>query len=262
MKVLTIIAMAIAVGCTQDAVDVSGCIKSALASEVYWEEMSLRWLTEPSVYRTAMDTPKLDAMAHNFVTNISMRFKCAVPLFIKFSKDRSLKEDRSADHLVDVRNNVDYPYCLEMILVGNAEALLSNRLYFCRKADNGEHIVVCARRIDNIHAWYSPSPSLEKRLVDDIGMFDVRRRGLCPVFLGDDEYDIEQFLRKFVDGGTALYWWCGQRGPVCEGKHIYDACAFEKWVERNKDFLVPMRIVFSVGDTFIFSIDSSERPGA
>lgn len=255
MRVFALMVLIFAVGCTKSEIDISDCIQSAIATENYWEKRSLYWLNCPSPYKSEIDQSGLDDVSHYFVTNISARFKCAVPLFVKFSKDCSLKENRSNGRLVDVRNNVDYQYCLELILLGNDSAVLSNRLYFCYKNECTNQVVVWSRRLDNIHAWYTPYPSIEKQLKDDIGVFDITRRGLCPLFLGDDDYNVERFLKYVIDGKTTLYWWCGQWCGLCEGKHIYDSGVFEKWVESNRHFLVPMRVVFSVGDTFIFSID-------
>ena len=259
MRTLSLMVIVLVVGCTKNEVEISDCVRSAIATEDYWEERSLRWLNAPSTYRIEIDQSALDSVAHNFVTNIAKRFKCAVPLFIKFTKDCSLKENRSAGRLFDVRNNTDYPYCLEAILWGNESAVLCNRLYFCHKNECTNQVVVWSRRLDNIHAWYSPYPRVGKRLMDDIGVVDIRRRGLSPLFLGDEEYGVERFLKRVIDGNATLYWWCGQWGGLCEGKHIYDSVMFEKWIENNRCFVIPMHVIFSAGNTFIFSVDSMQK---
>ena len=258
MRAYTLMVMIFAAGCAKNEVNISDCIRSAISSENFWEERSLRWLNCPSAYKIEIDQSELYDVSHYFVTNISIRFKCAIPLFVKFSKDLSLKQDRSADRLVDIRNNVDYPYCLDMILLGNESAVLCNCLYFCYEDECTNNVVVWSRRLDNIHAWASHYPTLDKWLMKDIGLFNIARRGLCPVFLGDDAYDIEKFLKQSIVGRAKLYWWCGQKG-LCEGKHIYDSDKFHKWLENMKCFVFPMRVVFSIENTFIFSVDSFDK---
>jgi len=258
MRVCTLMVLVFIAGCANKEVSISDCIRSAISSENYWEERSMRWLNCSSPYKIGVDQSGLDAVANYFVTNISTQFKCAVPLFVKFSKDLSLKQDRSADRLVDIRNNADYPYCIDMILLGNASALLCNCLYLCYEDKCTNNVVVWSRRLDNIHAWASHYPTLDKQLMNDVGLFNISRRGLCPVFLGDDTCDIEKFLKQSIDGRARLYWWCGQKG-LCEGKHIYDSAKFHKWLENWKGFVFPMRVVFSVENTFIFSVDFTQK---
>lgn len=259
MRMVFAITMFVAVGCSRNAPDVKDCMRSALASERHWEERSLRWLHSLPVHREEIDKASLEDMLCSFSTNGHRNFKCAVPLFVKFSKDRALVEDRSVGRLVDLRGNADYSYGLEMVLFGDECAVLSNRMYFCYREEGSGQVVVWSRRLDNVHAWSSPCPTADMRLSGDIGVFSVERRGLCPVFLGDEGYGIEQFLRKVLAGSAELYWWCGQWCGLCEGKHVYDATAFGRWVECNRDFIVPMRLVFSVGEAFIFSADPKPR---
>ena len=66
MRVCTLMVLAFTVGCANKEVSISDCIQSAISSENYWEERSLRWLKYPSPYKIEIDQSGLETVSYHF----------------------------------------------------------------------------------------------------------------------------------------------------------------------------------------------------
>ena len=104
------------------------------------------------------------------------------------------------------------------------------------------------------------SPKLHSiaRCADDIGVYEIRWSGLAPIFINEDAYGIEQFLKQTMTGNATLCWDSGKWG-LYEGKHVYETERFVRWFDCFRDSLIPLKVIFAAHDTYIFSIDVNQK---
>ena len=256
-RVFILLVMLVAVGCEKEEhnqiSDIPPIVRSARTTEKYWEERLLRWVEPTSMHKDKVDNELLENLLSHFVTNTASYFKCSVPLFIKFAKDYSIRKDRSDGRFSDIRENPDYPYTIEALLFGNGDAILQNRLYFTFSSN--EHVTVWSRRIDNLDSSISFRPRKEKTYRDDMGVYSLNKEGLAPIFLGDENFCLDDFLNQVLSRQSRLYWWCGLWSGLSEGKHIYNRDEFEQWIAFSPHLVVPLKVVFAAHNTYVFSID-------
>lgn len=248
----------LALGCVKDpevCVSVADCVQSTIEREKYWESRILRWIHPSDVFTNAVDRVRLERILMNFTTNLHC---CgAVPMLVKFSKDATLCESRKEGAVVDVRGNPDYSFEMRVLLFGGDDDLLSNRLYFC--FPDSQLTVIWSRTLESIHSFAKFNPRLEKLHREGFGLYSMTWRGLSPVFLGDDSFCLDDFLKRAVSGTADLYWDCGVWNGIPEGKGVYRREIFERWIDAH-DKRIPLEIVFSAHDTYIFAVGGKRMP--
>ena len=245
-------------GCEgEESVRLSDEIRSVANIEKKWERGCLRWRKAKCRYRADVDTTAMIRAAHDFADTEWMHADSAVPLLLKFSRDRSIKAEKTHERLVDLRGNPDGQYCITALIFGTRAGIMSNSLCFC--FPDAGRVAVWSRRFDRMDSWSRSSPfQLQAGRIsdipfDDLGVFSASWSGLRPVFLGMDGFALEDFLRGVEERGLKLYWCQGKMGGVGEGMHLCDARAFEDFI-LGTECIIPLELVFAADDTYIFSM--------
>ena len=242
------------IGCSGDNTKVSDlddCVHEAILRENYMIRRRMRWIRSDNAYHDDISFNALIDAVHFFSTNTALYRKCAVPLFVRFEKGNISKRNVGSGRLLDIRGNSDYPFRMEMSLLGEVDSLLDNRLYFIFPQTNTT--VVWSRLVNAICADMYSIPRLEQQCTNGMGVYAIRRSFLAPVFLGDDAYSLEDFLKCAATREVQLYWHCGKWG-LSEGKHVYEKQQLVSWLDYWKDALIPMKVIFSAYGTYIFSV--------
>ena len=248
------------VGCTDNGkrndtavTNVDCCVRESIELTEHRIERVMRWVKPEQVYRDAICESNLVEVANRFITNTIPRINCVSPLFVKFEKSRRDKPVKDYGQLLDLRGNKDGQYVIEALVIGKQDVLLDNRLYFIFNQDNVTTTWV--RRLDNVLAGMGCSPQLHPiaRCADNIGSYEIRWSGIAPIFIGEDGYGLEYFLRQVMSGNATLCWGSGKCG-LYEGKHVYETDRFIKWFNTFRDSLIPLKVIFATHDTYVFSI--------
>lgn len=259
----------VVIGCTDNGAsvddsitNVDACVRDAIRHNDIQIERIMRWVKAEDAYFSAVHESNLVDVVNRLVTNAMPRINCVAPLFVKFEKSlrkKPFNEDYGG--LLDLRGNEDGQFVIEALVIGKRDVLLNNRLYFILNQDAATTIWV--RRLDNILKGMGCSPKLHSiaRCADDIDAYEIHWSGLAPIFINEDAYGIENFLKQAMAGNATLCWGSGKWG-LYEGKHVYETERFVRWFDCFRDSLVPLKVIFAAHDTYVFSIDSSAMPDA
>lgn len=266
MRICMIGILMAVMGCTDNVAhhdvavtNVNSCVREAIELTEHSIERIMRWVKPEEAYRNSVNESNLVEVANCFVSNTMPRINCVAPLFVKFEKSlrkKPFKEDYGG--LRDLRENEDGQFEIEAFVIGKRDVLLDNRFYFI--FNQGDVTTAWVRRFDNIRAGMGCSPKLRSiaRCTDDIGAYEIRWSGLAPIFINEDAYGIEHFLKQAMSGNATLCWGSGKWG-LYEGKHVYETERFVRWFDCFRDSLIPLNVIFAARDTYIFSIDVNQR---
>ena len=83
----------------EESVRLSDEIRSVANIEKKWERGCLRWRKAKCRYRADVDTTAMIRAAHDFADTEWMHADSAVPLLLKFSRDRSIKAEKTHERL-------------------------------------------------------------------------------------------------------------------------------------------------------------------
>lgn len=253
-------ALMCAAGCTDNdtgkaavSADLNGCVRSAIDLANLWMERVTRWVRPEQVHRFAFRESDLVDTAARFATNTLPTINCVSPLFVKFERSMRVKSRVDDGRLIDLRGNADGRFAIEALAFGSRTEMTGNRLYFI--LNNGNVSTAWVRRFDNLLEGMGCYPQVQCIDGDPaaMGLFEIRWSGIAPIFIGEDGYDLECFLRLVTSGDARLYWGSGRFG-LHEGKHVYEAERLARWIECFSDSIVPLRVVFAANDTYVFSV--------
>lgn len=252
-KLLSMMLLVFLIGCLEKEPKVEDCMVRASSTAKFWEDEVLKWVKKDStkIFRDTVEENRLLGFMQHYITNISLHYECAIPLYMKFKHDLSRKRE-SKDRLVDVRGNPDSAFEYEAILFGKDKSLLSNRIYFVYP--KGNSVIVWSRRMDCIHAKYEFLPSLQLPYNPDSGIYHITKKMLSHMFLGNHDYSLKEFVKKVMDKKAFLYWECGIWKGLPEGMHILSADRFKEWVAQGDNMVLQMKVVFHFNNTTIFSV--------
>ena len=236
--------------------DLDKCVRAATESYEKRVKRIMRWVKPENVLRDEIDEKLLKQKAELLLgADASPCYKTSIPLYVRFQKHKELNVEDGADRGRDIDKRFD----LDATLFGLRDSLLDNRLYFVFHGTN--HVVVWSRLVGNVSAKYMGLTSVLKANSkndsgEDISVFRVAWSALNPMFLGDELYGIDDFLKRLTKRDAALYWSLGKDG-LYEGKHIYAADAFEAW-HGSCDTLMPLKMVFATSNTVMLSLGEAD----
>ena len=254
-KLLMLVLASFISGCSsKEQPKVKECIAKASCHQEYMRWRVEKWMNKdtPKIFRDVVDVKMLEDLVHSYITNISQRYECAIPLYMIFTHNMSLKPNECTK---DIRGNPDSVFEYEAVVFGKQESILCNRLYFVfPQADN---VILWSRRMDGIYAKYSSRPHLDFLYNTEMGLSYIRKRSLAHVFLGNHDYCIGDFIEKLMNKKAYLYWECGTWKGFTEGMHILGKDTFREWdtkKSRKLKRIIRMKVVFHSRNTTILSV--------
>ena len=93
-KLLMLVLASFISGCSsKEQPTVKECIAKASCYQEYMRWRVEKWMNKdtPKIFRDVVDVKMLEDLVHSYITNISQRYECAIPLYMIFTRNMSLK---------------------------------------------------------------------------------------------------------------------------------------------------------------------------